>query len=317
MRCRGGRILLGDRSHHSSGTERHMNYSPYENVPTFSQRHGLREVPGPPQLEEISPQARNNLWGALWKQLRRTADDFGFSAELGGPWLRVFADVHQWWLGQPLDQYESDLEYWQHQCRTLFLESPYDVCLDFLETLARHPACPGEFIKEIEEIFHYQLAYRIDTTSIPTIIPAATKYEGDALARALEDLEGAGLGGAAKHLRQAGQLVIGQDWPGSVRESIHAVESVAKRVAPGDADTLGKALAALGRRRGLHGALKRGFGALYGYTSDEDGVRHASMEDESKVTQDEAVYMIGACAAFCSYLWRKFGSQDASSTDPN
>lgn len=35
-----------------------MSYSPYENVPTFSQRHGLREVPGPSRLEEISPQAR-------------------------------------------------------------------------------------------------------------------------------------------------------------------------------------------------------------------------------------------------------------------
>ena len=152
----------------------------------------------------------------------------------------------------------------------------------------RHPACPGEFTKEIEEIFHYQLAYRVDITSIPTIIPAATRQEGDALLGALGDLEGAGLGGAAKHLREAGQRIIGQDWPGSVRESIHAVESVAKRIAPGNAGTLGKVLTVLEGMGGLHGALKAGFSSLYGYTSDEPGIRHALLDDESRVTQDEA-----------------------------
>lgn len=78
-------------------------------------------------------------------------------------------------------------------------------------------------------------------------------------------------------------------------------------------ETLGKALAALKREEGLHGALKRGFSALYGYTSDEPGVRHALLDDESRVTRDEAIFMIGACTAFCSYLWRKFGSQDPAS----
>ena len=290
-----------------------MNYSPYLNVPTFSQRHGLQEIPGPPQLEDISPQARNNLWGAVWKQMEGTASHTGFGTHLGGPWLQVYADLHQRWFGQPLDEFDSDLGRWQQLCRTVLLEAPYNVCFDFLEKLMRHPACPREFTTEAKEIFHYQLAYRIDTTSLPTVIPAATRQEGDALLGALQDLERAGLGGAAKHLREAGQRIIGQDWPGSVRESIHAVESVAKRIAPGNAGTLGKVLTVLEGKGGLHGALKAGLSSLYGYTSDEPGVRHALLDDESKVTQDEAIYMIGACAAFCSYLWRKFGCQDAVS----
>ncbi len=165
-----------------------------------------------------------------------------------------------------------------------------------------------DFVKELREIFHYQLAYRIDTTSTPTIVPAATEQEGDALIGAIHDLAEAGLGGAAEHLRQAGERIRDQDWAGSVSASINSVESVAKQVTPGNADTLGKALAVLERRQDLHGALKSGFSSLYGYASAEPGVRHALLEDESKVTQDEAIYMIGACAAFCSYLWRKFGT---------
>lgn len=289
-----------------------MDCSPYENVPTFSQVHGLQEIPGPPQLEEISKRGRNYLWGALWQQMQSDLRSDVTGHELGYPWRDVFASAHQGWMGKPLDEFTANLGTWRQQCRNILLKCPYNLCFDFLQTLLRHPKCPVGFVTEITEIFRYQLAYRIDTTSIPTIVPAATEQEGDALIGAIQDLDGGGLGGAATHLRQAGERIRDQDWAGSVRESIHAVESIAKRIAPGDADTLGEALAALEQQQGLHAALKRSFGALYGYTSDEQGIRHALLEDESRVTQDEAVYMIGACAAFCSYLWRKLGPQNAS-----
>lgn len=289
-----------------------MNYSLYQNVPTFSQRHGIREVPGPPQLEEISPQARNSLWSALWRHLEGTAEATDYDRYLGEPWRTVLASVHQELNGEPLDDFDKRLRGWRLSCKTVLRSQPYHECFDLLETIMRHPECPGEFVQEVAEIFQHQLACRIDTSYLPTVIPAATKQESDTLLRALQDLEDAGLGGAAKHLREAGQRIIRQDWPGGVRESIHAVESVARQVAPGSADTLREALAVLVRQQGLHGALKKGFGALYGYASDEQGIRHALLEDESKVTQDEAIYMIGACAAFCSYLWRKYGPPDAS-----
>ena len=295
-----------------------MNYSPYQNVPTFSQRHGLRKMPGPPRLEEISPQARNSLWGALWRHISDTARRSPYSTLLGLQWPRIFATVHQHLMERPLDQLSLHLEDWKEICKPILLKRSYGHCFDLIETLLRHPECPRAFTDEIKDIFRHQLAYRIDTTSLPTIMPAATKQEGEALIGAIQDLEGGGLGGAAAHLRQAGERIRDRDWPGSVRESIHAVESVTRRVAPSDADTLRKALAALGRRQALHGALRKGFGALYGYASNEQGIRHALLDDESKVTQDEAIYMIGACAAFCSYLWRKFGSEDASTrTEPH
>ena len=286
-----------------------MNHSPYKHVPTFSQVHGYQEIPGPPQLEQISGQARNNLWGALWRRISSTAiGRSGRQRILGLRWRAVLAAIHQGLLGQPLDDFVLDLDWWRHECRRILLHDPFHGCFDFLETIIRHPECPSEFTEEIKEIFLCQLAYRIDTTSIPRILPAASEQEGDALLQAIQDLEGGGLGGAAVHLRQSGERIQGQDWAGSVRASIDAVESVTKQVVPGNPGTLGKALTVLERQEGLHGALKKGFSALYGYTSDEPGVRHSLLEDESQVTRDEAIFMIGACAAFCSYLWRKFGS---------
>lgn len=233
------------------------------------------------------------------------------------PWCDIFAMLHRDYWERPMDELQSarvELD----DYREFFLTADFHNCFDVLQLIMQHPLCPRGFVMAIQDVFEEcQLAYRVDATSTPVIVPAVSEQEGDVLIGAIQDLGGGGLGGAATHLRRAGEQIRDRNWAGSVRESIHAVESVAKRVAPGDAGTLGKALAALERQEGLHAALKRGFGALYGYTSDERGIRHALLEDESNVTQDEAIYMIGACAAFCSYLWRKFGSQDVSSfTEP-
>ena len=81
---------------------------------------------------------------------------------------------------------------------------------------------------------------------------------------------------------------------------------MARRIAPGS-NTLGAALSNL-RNQGLleHPALYQGLERLYGYTSDEQGVRHSLLDQgQSNVGQDEAVFMLGACASFASFLWRK------------
>ena len=65
--------------------------------------------------------------------------------------------------------------------------------------------------------------------------------------------------------------------------------------------TLGEALKVLERKRQLHPALKDGFSKLYGYTSDEDGIRHA-MLDEPNITQADAKYFLLSCTSFINYL---------------
>jgi hypothetical protein len=90
----------------------------------------------------------------------------------------------------------------------------------------------------------------------------------------------------------------------SVQESIHAVESVSRTLDP-SAD-LFKALARLEQKISIYAAMKKGFTSLYGYASDENGIRHALLEaGEAKVDEADALFMIGACAAFVSYLLNK------------
>ena len=48
------------------------------------------------------------------------------------------------------------------------------------------------------------------------------------------------------------------------------------------------------------------FSQRYGYTNDEQGIRHALLDrDAADVGLDEALFMFGACASFAAYLTQK------------
>lgn len=68
--------------------------------------------------------------------------------------------------------------------------------------------------------------------------------------------------------------------------------------------SLGGALRELEKRGHLHKSLKVGFSSLYGYTSDEGGIRHAMLE-EPDLTAADAKFFLLSCTSFINYLKTK------------
>ncbi|MDE2663003.1 MAG: hypothetical protein OXI39_08365 [Gemmatimonadota bacterium] len=269
---------------------------------TFSQAEGLEDLPQPLSLHEVSRQARNLIWDVFWNITMHHAS--GYS--VGHPWNAVLHDTHVRFFLRPTDEFSYSLEDTRNIYKQFIFGAPYNRLFDLLLHLMRQGDCPLEFIERTSGAFvESRLAYTIDTNGPPTILPTATPEEGEALQTALAQLSEAGFSGAREHLRKAGELINGGDWRGSIRESIHAVESVARRLDPGGAKTLGPAIDRLKREHGIHPALVEACKKLYGYTSDEDGIRHAALEDDAPVDQAEAVFLLGACASFVSYLVQK------------
>ena len=64
--------------------------------------------------------------------------------------------------------------------------------------------------------------------------------------------------------------------------------------------TAGAALNVIQDKVGLHGALKASLSNLYGYTSDEDGIRHAMLE-KPDITFNDAKFLPVSCSAFVNY----------------
>ena len=54
----------------------------------------------------------------------------------------------------------------------------------------------------------------------------------------------------------------------------------------------------------LHPKLQEGFKALYGYTSDTHGIRHA-LKDDATPDAEDAKFMLVSCSAFVNYLVEK------------
>lgn len=106
------------------------------------------------------------------------------------------------------------------------------------------------------------------------------------------------------HLERSLELLADRknpDYRNSIKESISAVEALAVLVAGRRGASLAEALAVLEARDALHGGLKRAFAALYGYTSDADGIRHAALA-EPNISLAEAKFMLVACSGFVYYL---------------
>ena len=103
------------------------------------------------------------------------------------------------------------------------------------------------------------------------------------------------------HLLRAMELLGAEEQPdyrNSIKEAISAVEAACRTVSGKSAATLGDAIK---RIEGIHPVLADAFRKLYGYTSDESGIRHALSADD-RVTHADAMFMLVACPAFISYL---------------
>ena len=122
------------------------------------------------------------------------------------------------------------------------------------------------------------------------------------------EIQGAIEGGGesiSQQLHRSLQLLSDRESPdyrNSVKESISAVEAQVRATLGSDKGTLGDLLKRFDSHSPIHPALKEAFSRLYGYSSDESGIRHALTEGSREVTFDEAKFMLVTCSAFINYV---------------
>ena len=172
---------------------------------------------------------------------------------------------------------------------------------DFLEFTCNHfNSSKLEF--EINRILEKELAgYRIINGVVTDV---TNEQEIEMLQEALTDED---FPNVKAHLQRALELLSDRrnpDYRNSIKESISAVESIAKEIAQKPKAELGEALKEIEKKGKLHGAMKSAFLNLYGYTSDANGIRHAMM-DEPNLTADDAKFFLLVCTSFINYLKTK------------
>jgi hypothetical protein len=273
---------------------------------TFEQAEGAEPLPSQLELREISPELRARLWAIFHWILAgaREARPIGPIPDLVGPLVQVLYDWHVGRCFKPSDEFIQSYPHWVGELKSIFMRGDYVAVLGFVQWVLRHKLKPNHLEIGVDDALRAsQAAYALFDND--TIIPIGSDAERETLARAFADVAGSEFHGARAHLRTAGSELTAGNYGPSIRESIHAVEAVARVLEPG-AQTLGPALSKLEKSVRIHPALGKGFGSLYGFTSDEKGIRHALLDEPAaQVDETDALYMLGSCAAFVSYLINK------------
>jgi hypothetical protein len=251
---------------------------------------------------------RNGLWSLLqvhaWDHVSNAYHNYALASERN---TEIKALCNRLWLHffkRPLDTLSDNWNQVLADLRKYFFECPWFEAYDFIEFVAnnyRKYKFRENFITSCNALFEREVsAYRF----VDGVISRITEREQiDEVEKAIQTAQGPVL----THMRRALELLASRDAPdyrNSIKESISAVESLVAITLGTDKGTLGQLLKRLEDEIGLHPALKTAFSNLYGYASDEGGIRHALLEAE-RVEYEDAQFFLVVCSAFTNYVQSK------------
>ena len=273
----------------------------------FSERQGLVSPRSILQIEGMDDGLRNGLWDTIHVSVFdqepeswRSVPDSKYQMLIMRLWHLLFK--------KPVDLIPHSLRSAVREVRDFFFNCEWYEAYDLVEfihaELQRSDVEGGKsFAKFVNSVLERELsAYRIIGGQLT---PISSSEEISSIEEALKNTSR--LSGPHAHLKTALSLMSSRtspDFRNSVKESISAVESIAKLLTGQPKATLGEALQRLEQGGLIHPALKKSLSALYGYTSDAEGIRHA-MLDEPTLSLVDAKFMLVSCTGFTNYLVAK------------
>jgi len=281
----------------------------------FSQRIGKTSVRQAIQFEAMDDSTRNALWDAFHIVVVSGSETF----LMDDSWRYGFYQA-MWhnFFQRPLDTMNNHADTTVRFIRDWYFKSEWYKVYDFVEFVASALECElqKKYINFCNTVLEQEMCgYRFVATQIVQITDGA---EISAIEDGIAEAERTGLSNVEHHLRSALAMLANRkspDYRNSIKESISAVEAIARLICGDKKATLGQALKVMEEKVGLHPALKNGFMNIYGYTSAEGGIRHA-LVNESKTDFADAKYMLGACSAFVQYLITKAAGSGIALTHP-
>ncbi|NNH38211.1 AbiJ-NTD4 domain-containing protein [Acinetobacter terrae] len=272
----------------------------------FSERYRYKTVREIIQRESITEELRNRIWSAIYSNFLREYESLPYNTH-----FQLIDDIFSDFLKKPLDNLSIVQSSIIKEIRITICKSPWYEIYDFLEFILNnnyinqryYQIKKDNFLAEIEKILTEEnSAYRVIYNQIVEI---TSEQEIQSIENALENTNQ--YSGVQQHLNQALKLMSDRQNPNyskSMHDSISAVEGLARLLLEDDSITLGKAIPRIRTKYELHPTLMESLNKLYGYTSDEAGVRHGSAQ-ESNLSYIDAKFMLVACTNFINYLIEK------------
>ncbi|MBB4122099.1 hypothetical protein GGR30_002028 [Martelella radicis] len=258
------------------------------------------------QLDGMSTPLRNSLWNIFHSIYVVGGENIYFPRTTLG---QLANRGHVFFFKLPADEVPDERYLYVRWIKKWFLEADWFLLYDFFEWLINFGEASDRYRADERAKLCEELANRVFKEENSgyrfvdkVLVQITNEEELAAVGSALDN--SAPFSGVRTHIETAARLLSNRENPdfrNSIKESISAVELVAKNLAGSPAITLGEVLKVLSPDLSLHPALKEGFSRLYGWTNDDGGIRHAIM-DEPNLTLADARLMLVLCSAFSNYL---------------
>jgi hypothetical protein len=280
----------------------------------FSQRIGKSKVKTELEKEGLGPELINSLWTMFMEGIIDEKINEGIKyPERYNEITKFFRSVWMHFFKYPIDNLpiadygynnrQVDVDQALNYVRKWFYKAEWYHVLDFIEFWSQEDNL-GTFQILCNIYFKREFsAYRFIDGNLVEI---NSKEEILEIERALNISDK--FKSVKVHLKRSLELISDKknpDYRNSIKESISAVESICKIIINDDKTTLGKALGEIEKKHKIPGSLKSAFSALYGFTSDEAGIRHSLLDKGINVEIEEARFMLITCSAFINYLINK------------
>lgn len=276
----------------------------------FSDRIGKTSPPVIIQLDDMNESLSNSIWNLIFY----TVGSEYYTEIHYKRWRNLTKIAGYTLFNVPVDSIPHGNPNTYKWFREQFFNSPWYEKYNILEFVAGNiTSVTGmrrqDFADAANRILEAELSgYRFIAGILS---PISNPEEVSAIEGAIKDSEKKGIGGIHEHLNQSLKC-LGQkpepDYRNAIKEAISAVESAVISLCGNKGRDFEGAIKELSNKIHLHGALQGAFIKLYGYTSDEDGIRHAILEDKD-IDYDEAKFMVVVCSAFINYLISRAGKE--------
>ncbi|MBZ9734363.1 hypothetical protein LB534_05050 [Mesorhizobium sp. CA18] len=271
---------------------------------TFEQAEGFAELPRQLLPEEMPDTLRARLLHTIVRSIETEMAERGWRTDLGPTWSVILKRFNVEHLGQLTTTFEPRKSYNLTILEELFESLNAKAVLGVVQALVRL-ARDRYFSSEVAMVLEAEhSAYRLIDGD--TLVPVGSLQEAQSISQAFHSAQAAGHIGAIAHLKGAASELSDGNFADSIRESLHAVESVVRGIT--GKSKVSDALDELSKRRPLHGSLRRAITQLYGFGSDEPGVRHPLLNaGDAAVAEEDAMLMLGTCASLVTFFSRSFG----------
>ena len=270
---------------------------------SFSDRTGLKPLGSTIQIDDFSVETRgflqNQLLHLIDEHLQRNShyvDRDGYMSMIADKGFNLESDSRKYYSQEHIFNIIS----------AVFKNGQYYEILDLIEFFKDKISfyvnnihfVSGTYCDVFNNYFEQEfVGYRfVDGLIVQSVNEEANKSIEDASSTKYDIVN--------KHIVKAVSYLSGKnkDPENSIKESVSAVEYLCNVLAGTNSFELSRAINALDKqKKKLHPCMKSMIEKIYGFASDEEGIRHSTKDGVTVISFEDSLFILITCSAFINY----------------